>query len=533
METDLTQPNRRKKWTAVIVASVVVLILTALSLINFVAEPYLSDRLVSKFENASDGDATLEFADLNIGIFPPTVTIEGINLSRGPDATNRLEGHPVLNSTIKRASLSGISLWSVAYQGEFDIGEVIISGADIYVSRGLTERFKGAQEPADPSRNVLIGSFRLDDSSLTMYREDLSEIQSRVSGVNITVNKLNLSSGELPAKDRLESIIADVDSIFHSTDNAFYTAEAYRMSFNSETGLIAADGFKLTPLLSAQEMPAEIGHETDHLDIQTGSIELTHFETEAWLNDQRIAAGNLTILEPRIQISRDKNPPDKPEQPRPLFNSVFANLPTLVSIDTLDIQNGFISYREWQEDQDSSGTVFFDSVEVEMTNLQNLNQNETIYAEATSQFMNQAELSVQFEFTLFDNGAQTITGEMGGIDLTALNPVLAPLAFVRIDRGELQSLEFDFTLNETASRGTFRSNYDNFSMSLLSKKNLESNSGRRILSFLANNLQIHSSNGGLDPRVGEISFDKEEGQSTVNYWWKSLRSGMKDLIQRM
>jgi hypothetical protein len=70
-------------------------------------------------------------------------------------------------------------------------------------------------------------------------------------------------------------------------------------------------------------------------------------------------------------------------------------------------------------------------------------------------------------------------------------------------------------------------------MSLLSKDDLESNSGRRILSFLANNLQIHSGNGGDNPRVGEISFEKEEGQSTVNYWWKSLRSGMKDLIQRM
>lgn len=510
-----------------------VLIVVILVLINFVAEPYLSDTLKSEFEALSDGDATLNIADLNIGVFPPSVTISGISVSRGPDATNRLEGHPVLNSTIESASLSGISLWDFAFQNELEINKVIISGADIHVSRGLTERFERTQEPANRSRNVLISSFRIDALSLTMHREDLSEVQSRVSGVNITVNELNLSSGELPAEERLESIIADIDSISHTTDNAFYTAEAYRLSFNSETGLIAVDGFNLNPLLSARAMPAEIGHETDHLDIQTGRIELSDFETEAWLHDQRITAGNLTILEPRVMISRDKNPPDKPEKTRPLLNSVFANLPTLVSIDTLDIQNGYISYREWQEAQDSSGTVFFDSVDVEMTNLQNLNQNENIYAKATTQFMNQAELNVQFEFTLFDNGAQTITGEMGGFNLTALNPVLAPLAFVRIERGELQSLEFDFTLNETASRGTFRSNYDNFSMSLLSKDNLESNSGRRILSFLANNLQIHSSNGGPDPRFGKISFEKEKGQSTVNYWWKSLRSGMKDLIQRM
>jgi hypothetical protein len=533
LETDLTQSNRRKKWIVAIVAAVVILILVTLSLINFAAEPYLSDRLKSEFENVSDGDATLEIADLNIGVFPPSVTIEGVSLSLGPDASNRLEGHPVLNSTIARASIYGVSLWDIAFQDDLEIREVIISGANIHVSRGLTERFKSTQESGNSSRNVLISSFRLDDSSLAMHREDLSDIQSRVSGVNISVNQLDLSSGERPASERLESVIADIDSISHTTDDAFYTAEAYRMTFNSETGLIAADGFNLTPLLSAQEMPAEIGHETDHLDIQTGRIELTHFETEAWLNDQRIIAEHLTILEPRIQISRDKNPPDKPVSPRPLFNSVFANLPTLVSIDTLNIRKGYISYREWQAAQDTSGTVFFDSVEVEMTNLQNMNQNEIINAKATSQFMNLAELSVQFEFTLFDNGAQTITGEMGKVDLTELNPVLAPLAFVRIDRGELQSLEFDFTLNDTASRGTFRSNYENFSMSLLSKDDLESNSGRRILSFLANNLQIHSSNGGVDPRVGEISFEREEGQSTVNYWWKSLRSGIKDLIQRI
>lgn len=505
----------------------------ALILINLIGEPYLKDRLQSQFAGFSDQDATLEISELDIGVFPLSLEIEGASLISGTNVADRMKNSPVLKTKIESISISNMSWWRFVTSGDLLINEVSITGGDLHLTPGLFDRFGGSNESSEEPRTLTVHSLSIAGSSLSVYREDLSSVKTRVAQADLRVSGLNLSSGNVDAADRFNNFSFEVDSVSHYTETGYYRTEMTRLAFNSDTGDFSADTLMVIPQYSPQELPNQIGHEVDHLDIQSGPLRLNNIDVAAWFEDRLVQAESITVDKPEVRISRDKNPPDKPVNVRPLLNIQFANLPFAVSLDTFTVRNGFISYREWQEEQDSSGTVFFDSVEIQMTDIQNSSPDQTIKADATTMFMNRSKLTVQFDFTLNDDGAQTISGRMDSLDLTALNPVLAPLAFMRIDRGAIQSMEFNFTLNETASQGTLSCSYDNLSMSLLSKDDLESNSGRRIVSFLANHLQIHSANSETDPRTGKISFEKEDGQSTVNYWWKSLGSGMKDLIQRM
>lgn len=509
------------------------IILGSVLLINFMAEPYLESRLQSDFSTFTNQDATLDLSELDIGLFPLSLVVEGISLSPGDNATDRMKEHPVLKSTIESISISNISWWNLATSGNITLDEAIITGADLYFNPGLSERFSGSGEESDQSRSITLQSFSISGSSLNIYDEDLTTVKTEIDGADFSASGLNLSQGKVEMADRFENFEFEIDSVSHFTDNGYYLAELTQIAFDTESGDFLTEGFTLIPQLSPQELPRQIGHEVDHLDIESGSIRLSSLDVPGWLEDRRISAKSITVKNPGVRISRDKNPPDKPEEPRQLFNTKFANLPYSVSLDTLSINDGYISYREWKENQDSSGTVFFDSVEIQMTDIQNSKPDQTIKADASTLFMNESKLTVQFDFSLDDDGAQTITGRMDGLDLQILNPVLAPLAFVRIDDGIIQSMSFNFELNDTSSSGDFICLYDDFSMSLLSEDNLEENTGNRIVSFLANNLQIQSSNQEPDPRTGEISYEKEVGQSTVNYWWKSLRSGIKDLVQRL
>lgn len=536
MKTETNDKSRRNKWVAIALIVTLVIILGSVLLINFMAEPYLESRLESEFSTFTNQDATLDLSEVDIGLFPVSLVVEGISLSPGDNATDRMKEHPVLKSTIESISVSNISWWKLATSGNITIDEAIITGADFYFNPGLSERFSGSGEEgeeSDQSRSIKLQSFSISGSSLNIYNEDLTTVKTEIDGADFSASGLNLSQGDIEMADRFEDLEFEIDSASHFTDNGYYWAEFTQIAFDTESGDFLTEGFTLIPQLSPQELPRQIGHEVDHLDIESGSVRLSGLDVPGWLQDRRINAKSITFENPEIRISRDKNPPDKPKEPRQLFNTKFANLPYSVSLDTLSIKNGFISYREWKENQDSSGTVFFDSVEIQMTDIQNSKPDETIKADASTLFMNESKLTVQFDFSLDDDGAQTITGQMDSLNLELLNPVLAPLAFVRIDDGVIHSLSFNFELNETAASGEFLSLYDDFSMSLLSKDNLEETTGNRIVSFLANNIQIQSSNKEPDPRTGEISYEKEVGQSTVNYWWKSLRSGIKDLVQRI
>lgn len=506
----------------------------ALILINLIGEPYLKDRLQSEFAGFSNQDVTLEISELDIGLFPLSIVIEGASLISGPEEDDRMKNHPVLKTKIESISISNISWWRFITSGDLLISEVSITGGDLHLTPVLFDRSGGSNESSsDESRIVSLHSLSITGSSLSFYREDLSSVKTRIAQADLRVSELNLSSGDVDMAERFDHFSFEIDSVSNHTELGYYRAEMSRLAFNSETGDFSADTFMVIPQYSPQELPNQIGHEVDHIEIQSGPLRLNNLDVAAWFGDRRVQAESITVDEPEVRISRDKNPPDKPVNSRPLMNTQFANLPFAVSLDTFTVRNGFISYREWKEEQDSSGTVFFDSVEIQMTDIQNSRPDQTIKADATTMFMNRSKLTVQFDFSLNDDGAQTISGRMDRLDLRHLNPVLAPLAFVRIDDGEVHSLSFNFEMNETDASGEFLILYDNFSMSLLSDDTLEKTTGKRIVSFLANTIQIKSSNLEPDPRTGEISFEKEEGQSTVNYWWKSLRSGMRDLVERL
>jgi len=148
-------------------------------------------------------------------------------------------------------------------------------------------------------------------------------------------------------------------------------------------------------------------------------------------------------------------------------------------------------------------------------------------------FLNESQLMVQFEFSLNDVGSQKIDRTLEEIDLKTLNQILVPLAQVQIDDGHLHSIDFNFQLDHTAASGDIICIYEDFSLSFLQDESHEKSTGNRIISCLASNIQIRSSNEGMEPRSGEISFERELGQSDVNYWWKSLSSGIQDLIKRI
>lgn len=533
METEKNDKSTLKFWIAGTVIVLVVLFLVGLLLTNIVAEPYLKDRLTEEFEKVSENDAELIISEIDIGIFPPSATFEGVTLAQGSDASERMEDHPVLDSEIERIAISGVGIWSLLTGGDITINDVEINGADLHVSPNLMDRFSGSGQSSDQTRSVTIESVTISGSSVHNYREDLASVGTELKGIDVRVTDLNVSSDSSSFSDRFGLFELEVDSVIHKTGNDYYVIEGNQVSFSTETGDLMISEFFTIPQLSPSDLPGQVGHEIDHYDIQSGPIQVQAIDVDEWFSNRHIKARNIIAEQLEVKISRDKNHPDKPKNERPLLNTEFSNLPFAVTLDSLSLQDGYISYREWKEGQDSSGTVFFDAVEIKMTNIQNRNKEQTINASASTMFLNESQLSVQFGFSLDEIGSQTITGTLDEIDLEVLNPVLVPLALVRLDDGTVHSLEFNFDLNETEANGEFIAIYDDLSLNLLDEDDLEQNTGNRIVSFLANNIQVRSSNGGDDPRAGEISFEREVGQSTVNYWWKALRSGIKDLIERI
>lgn len=71
--------------------------------------------------------------------------------------------------------------------------------------------------------------------------------------------------------------------------------------------------------------------------------------------------------------------------------------------------------------------------------------------------------------------------------------------------------------------------YENLEFNILNRKN---NNEQEINSFLLDKLVIKDSNleGKKSYKEGEISFERAPKKSIFNYWWKSLFSGIKNIV---
>jgi hypothetical protein len=111
-----------------------------------------------------------------------------------------------------------------------------------------------------------------------------------------------------------------------------------------------------------------------------------------------------------------------------------------------------------------------------------------------------------------------------------LNQITKPLGLVRINRGNIDKLKFNFKANNQAAKGTVAFSYYDLSVALM-KNDPEKDHlvTRGFLSFLANALIIKSENPGVDGKLAPVTvnYSRPANTSFFNMIWKSLFTGIK------
>lgn len=519
-----------KKWY-ILAGSVLVLLVAGMLLISFIAEPMLRDTLEERGDLALGPDIDLKIGNLSIGYFPLSLTLAGIDI--GPAGSLRdAEGAKI--TRVNRIHLSGISLRKFLMDETISIRSMNISEADLHI---LPERvaalFRSDDDSDASGSDILIGSVSVNRSDLHVYRVAENEAHTVIRNFNFDAGGLNLTSGSARLNEIVGSIEFNAESLSHLMESGHYRLEADNPSYSLQSGDLMLDRFRMVPQLSPHELPEALGHQSDHFDITSGRIQIRDIRMDEWFESNELVAGAILVDDLDLEISRDNNFPEKPRTEQPLLNEQFYNFSFATTVDTLIWKGGSIAYREMEEEQDTFGEIKFTEIAIHFSKIQNRNSSESIRASASSKLMGVSDLNVDFEFSLADGAAQHIKGELSEMQLADLNPVLEPLAFVRIKEGHLKSLKFDFRADDIGAGGSLTAIYDDLSFRTLNKETLEESTGNNILSYVTNAVAVRSSNSESDTRTGEIDFEREKDRSMFTYWWKSLRTGIKSTALRI
>ena len=484
-------------------------------------------------------ESILEADKIRIHFFPFGITIRDITLDTPENFDFRRSEKPgdlITSLSIENIEMKGIRLFSFLFRERLIIKEVNINSPNLEMIAVIPgkERVRELFSNGNSGRHLEITEFNLNDLYLTGLQEfeRINKNLFEINDFSLNMKNINLSEGSYPARDLPGNTSFTAGNFTLNLPSEHYSFSADIIRFSGADSTFSIRNSKLRPLLTPQLMSEDLGHETDHFDMVSGPIELLHIKPDKIFHSNQLAADALNIEGMKIYISRDKNFDEKPRTERPLPSVMFYKLPYGISINEIQWKNGFINYREWREGQVTSGDILFDETDITIQDFQNLDNTQNFYISARTKFLGITEMDVNFDISMDDVGTHHISGEIAGFDLTELNTVLEPLAFSRIRSGELESLNFRFTLDDYKSEGKVKVIYDGLEMRMLDEESLEETNRMRVASFFANLVRVRSSNSNDDPKIGEVDHERDKERSIFTYWWKSLQSGIESGINQ-
>jgi hypothetical protein len=192
-------------------------------------------------------------------------------------------------------------------------------------------------------------------------------------------------------------------------------------------------------------------------------------------------------------------------------------------------------YAERPVTGDTAGQIRFSNIRACMKPFSNMKSAKGTIPDfnltASATIMDSCEMKANLKYLMSNpNNLFQVDGTLGPFDMRILNPVLEPLAMVSIRSGKVDQFTFNFSADKTSSSGQLYFGYDDLKISVLEMKDGNTKEAK-FASFLANSLMLRSKNPrGKELLPDEINFRRDQKRSTLNYWWKSIFSGIRNTL---
>ena len=492
-------------------------------------EPWAAKKIQAAFNKSSD-KYHLEIGKVNISIIKSGIELENITLSPKPqnDSLTDFKGE------IASVKFKGVKLFKALFKNDIDVSEVNI----------FNSRFAGKfsfQEKAGPAK-VSPLNIRIDSVVFDRLVVDIKDrLTSRAFSLNDAVLKLydlqvekldTISNGIIKQFDfnAQQQVTISADSM--------YTLTSTGINYSATSNILAVDSFSVHPNYSNYEFTARHQFEIDRFEAGLSQILFHDFSANDFIRSGSLTSSYIEIGKLEMDIFRDKRK-ELSHVNKPAFQDMIYNYPGKINIDSIGISGGNITYTEHAESANEPGIIRFNKLNALIFNI----TNDTIYKtekafigfNAEAFLMGKAKMTVQMKGRLFDSqNAFAVNGNLSGIEVMELNPMLEKNAFIFATSGKIDAMNFNFTANNTKAAGQMNLRYEGLNIAVKNKRTNDTTAVKERVISVIENMKIVNSNPmpGEELRQGIIDFERDPEKRFFSYCAKSIISGIKSSVTK-
>lgn len=537
-----------------VLGTFLLLLIVGQLLIAIFADDYVGDYLKDRVRTSSDNVYSLNFDDLDLNLFSGSASINNLQLTADTTAFSQTTSpqpkppQTLIKGTVGEVEISGINLLAATLGKKLSIGRISIRRPHLTFIRNPrkiqadSSRFSSLDSTIYAAISGRYQSLEIDEVTLyngTTLLIESSDTLSVLHDLNLNLNDIEIDSSSAHS-GRLfltDDFSFETGELRMQSSNKLNTYTLDRLSVSSEDQSVAVDSLLIKPRYPKLVFSRQLGHQKDRIDLTVPEIRIHGIDFEKLVDSTQFYAQKAEINQARFEDFLYKSLPD-PKEKKPLPFITFRDLDQPIKIDTLRINNSFISYSEYINKVPQAGTVTFEELNASFYNISNYPEDIASGLTTTLDIQTRAFgaglLTLHMEFPMdTQNGFHSIKGNLSRMSLSQFNKMMKYVAFVQFDEGTVHSLEFDMRLNRDRSNGDLIMDYENMKISILDATTMEQEGIlANIKTFIANKFVIDENEAPNEvTKAGRVSFERIEQKSIFNYWWKSLLSGIKDAVK--
>jgi hypothetical protein len=437
-------------------------------------------------------------------------------------------------------SMNGFDLESAYKNNVFNFESIVVDKPDL-------QRFVNAKD------SLKINPFKV---SFYPYFESFADVfYSRV----LKVNNANVSVYQSGQKKFQQSMSFNLEKVrienkpsqgfMHSSNFSFtipnlkeqgklYHFEADKSVYSSADNRFTISGIRIIPNFSTQVHQQKVGFQSDYISGKIDSIQVVQPDARRWFDKEELAGKYAGIFGLNLDLYRDKKMPfDESRRPK-MLQDLIKSIKVPIVLDSLSLIRSSVNYSERAATGEREGKIRFNDIRLCISPFTNMKSGSgripdfNLKGIATAQ--DSAFLKVEMNYQMNDpENSFSAKGSVAPFNMRIVNPVLEPLALITIRSGRVNQFDFDFSANRSSAEGQLYFGYDNLKIGVLELKE-GSTKESHFASFLANSLLLKSRNPrGKDRELlpDPIAFKRDQRRSILNYWWKSVFSGVKNTLE--
>ncbi|MGB5029729.1 MAG: hypothetical protein WBO38_14600 [Chitinophagaceae bacterium] len=305
----------------------------------------------------------------------------------------------------------------------------------------------------------------------------------------------------------------------------------FNAGFNQNSKIFTLDSFSFNPTLSRESFLSKLTFQKDYINGGTGAIQIGPIDIDKYSKDMVLDIDCIKVDNPYLNDYKDKSLPFAAGTIKPLPANMIKKIPFQISVDTIQLNNAKVDYTEVSEKTKMPGTIPVTRLAVNLFNIKNYNLTATdsLSIHAYGYVMDTVWVRLRVKESYTDSlGGFLMTVRLKPGDVTVLNPVLIPLASVKLISGQFDTINMRAVGREYLSLGEMKMFYKDLKFQLLRDGKVEKKSFfTRMITFVATSFVIRKNNNS---RTGNVFFIRQRDKSAINYLIKIAFSGMASSI---